>query len=551
MISICSSDRVTIFRPSSAALDLANSLGCSLLTASVLESRAVTAETAFTWRAAFESSLPEMLEGIRLGRNAEDAAIRWKTPPDLGNVLVYGDYDVDGVSSTTLALELCREKTQAARFFIPHRNEEGYGLHQSVLDQLLPLGWDTLIVTDCGSKDHQILQQAVDSGLRVFVFDHHLPEEDGVLHPTVVNPHDGHGCVAGRSLCATTVLWAWAWVYGIAPREQLMKMLDLAALATIADCVPLTALNRALTRHGLEQINRSPRPGLQSLFRKLDVVPGTITEETLAMKVIPCLNAAGRMDLADTAVSVLVGGAEREAHAETLITLNRRRQVLSGKISEEATLLLRDSPFNHVALGEEWPVGVLSSVASRLCNQLATPVVLAAPVRGGIRGTLRVPEGGNAMDILNPIAPSLDDWGGHRFAAGFSVSRDNWNSVARYLEQSLAAIEVEEPTLDALAISPEEISLSAWKELGQLGPFGNGNPSPLFYTDMDERAKILPLGKTGRHVQLEMRGVRLLAFDGERERESFRKARGILFRPRVDVWRGTERLQYLVEYLVL
>ncbi|HCL79521.1 MAG TPA: hypothetical protein DIC53_06095, partial [Synergistaceae bacterium] len=396
MISLCPSARVNIFRPSHAACALAEYLECSHLTASVLESRNMTADSVEDLRAALAQPLEALLEPVRLGRNAADTAKRWKATENLGNVLVYGDYDVDGVSSTTLALELCRTKATSARFFIPHRDEQGYGLHESVLEELLPHGWDTLIVTDCGSKDTHILQRAVDAGLNVFVFDHHLPEGGEPFHPTVVNPHDGAGCDVGKSLSATTVLWAWAWIYDIVAKEDLRRALDLAALATLADCMPLTALNRSFVRHGLALLNRAPKPGLEALFRKLGMTPGTLTEETLTMRVIPCLNAAGRMDFADTAVAVLRNGREQEEQVDNLILLNKKRQALSGRISEEASLLLRDSPFNHVALGETWPVGVLSSVASRLCNQLSTPVVLAAPVRGGIRGTLRVPEGGDA-----------------------------------------------------------------------------------------------------------------------------------------------------------
>ncbi len=551
MISLCPSARVNIFRPSHAACALAEYLECSHLTASVLESRNMTADSVEDLRAALAQPLEALLEPVRLGRNAADTAKRWKATENLGNVLVYGDYDVDGVSSTTLALELCRTKATSARFFIPHRDEQGYGLHESVLEELLPHGWDTLIVTDCGSKDTHILQRAVDAGLNVFVFDHHLPEGGEPFHPTVVNPHDGAGCDVGKSLSATTVLWAWAWIYDIVAKEDLRRALDLAALATLADCMPLTALNRSFVRHGLALLNRAPKPGLEALFRKLGMTPGTLTEETLTMRVIPCLNAAGRMDFADTAVAVLRNGREQEEQVDNLILLNKKRQALSGRISEEASLLLRDSPFNHVALGETWPVGVLSSVASRLCNQLSTPVVLAAPVRGGIRGTLRVPEGGDAMEILNPIASRLDAWGGHRFAAGFSVSRNNWDGVALYLEKSLAAVEVEEPLLDALERLPGDITLKEWKELQLLGPFGNGNPSPLFYAPADGAWGLLPLGKTGRHVQIEMDGSRILAFDGEKLREWFDKARGILYRPRIDTWRGVERLQYLVEYIVV
>lgn len=520
------------------------------MTAAVLESRGDKGdghEKSFPFRSPSRQAL---LDSLDLGRGAAEASERWKNISNLGRVLVYGDYDVDGVSSTTLAMELCRGKAEQVRFFIPHRHEQGYGLHESVLEKLLPMGWETLIVVDCGSKDGEILDKAMQAGMHVFVFDHHLPEEGKGLHLSVVNPHGGEGCPAGKALCATGVLWAWAWKFGILPDARLEKMTDLVALATLADCMPLTSLNRALVRRGIEIMQSSPRPGLVKLFSRLNLPRSIISEESLTMRVIPCLNAAGRMDFADTAVTVLCGNGETTEGVETLLSLNRKRQTLSGRISKEAAILL-NGPFNHVALGESWSVGVLSGVASRLCSMKSTPVVLAAPVNGGIRGTLRVPEGGDAIKVLDPISPLLDAWGGHQYAAGFSVTRTNWKDVSLYLEKTLAAMELEEPSVEAVEFSPAEIALDAWKEVNRLGPFGNGNPAPLFYFPRNGTEKVLPLGKDGKHLQIETKGIRLLAFDGESAKEVMSSSKGWVYRPRFDYWRGRERLQYIVDYVVV
>lgn len=490
MTALCRSDRLRIVRPTSSTKTIAEREGCSLLTAAVLESRGgQEGLSAFSC-----PSIPSLLDGLDLGRGSMEAALRWKKIPDLGRVLVYGDYDVDGVASTTLAMEICRSKAQQVRFFIPHRHEQGYGLHESVMDQLLPMGWDTLVVVDCGSKDHEILEKAAAAGINVFVFDHHQPEEGKDFHGTVVNPHGTGGCSFGKALCATGVLWAWAWKFDILPRRLMEGMTDLAALATLADCMPLNPLNRELVREGIALMKSRPRSGLARLFSRLGLTSQALSEESLTMKVIPCLNAAGRMDLADTAVGVLHGRSGAEQKVETLLSLNKKRQVLSGRISGEAEELLSGS-FSHVALGESWPVGVLSGVASRLCSMKSLPVVLAAPVRGGIRGTLRVPEGGDAMKVLDPISSLLDAWGGHQYAAGFSVARDNWPDVSKYLEETLSSMELEEPPVTALEISPDEIALDSWKEVSALGPFGNGNPAPLFFVARTGGGENAPPGK--------------------------------------------------------
>jgi len=544
--ALCRSDRLRIVRPTSSTKTIAEREGCSLLTAAVLESRGGQ-EGLSSFRC---SSLSSLLDGLDLGRGAVEAAVRWKKIPDLGRVLVYGDYDVDGVASTTLAMEICRSKAQQVRFFIPHRHEQGYGLHESVMDQLLPMGWDTLVVVDCGSKDREILEKAAAAGINVFVFDHHQPEEGKHFHGAVVNPHGTGGCSFGKALCATGVLWAWAWQFDILPRKLMEGMTDFTALATLADCMPLNALNRELVRGGISLMKSRPRSGLARLFSRLGLTSQALSEESLTMKVIPCLNAAGRMDLADTAVGVLHGRSGAEQKVETLLSLNKKRQVLSGRISGEAEELL-SGPFNHVALGESWPVGVLSGVASRLCSMKSSPVVLAAPVRGGIRGTLRVPEGGDAMKVLDPISSLLDAWGGHQYAAGFSVARDNWPDVSRYLEEALSSMELEEPPVTALEISPGEIVLVSWKEVSALGPFGNGNPAPLFFIARTGGEKMLPLGRDGRHLQIETGGARLLAFDGKSSMDAMTSSGGWVYRPRLDYWQGRERLQYVVDYVVV
>ncbi|MGI6784613.1 MAG: DHH family phosphoesterase [Aminivibrio sp.] len=546
MTVLCRADRLKIVNPTETARRLAERENCSLLAAAVIESRGEA-----SWGQAFaRPSLKDLVKNLDLGAGAGRAAERWKKMKNPGRALVYGDYDVDGAASTALAMEICRGSAKTARFFIPHRHEEGYGLHRSVIDQLLPMGWDTLIVVDCGSKDYEILEYAAASGVNVFVFDHHQPEEGRPLHPSVVNPHCGGGDEAAKSLCATGVLWAWAWKYGLLPDQKARETADLAALATLADCMPLGPLNKEIVREGIDSMRTRPGRGLARLFRLLELPPRAISEESLTMRVIPCLNAAGRMDIADTAVEVLLGGKGSEEGAEALVALNKKRQLLSGRISGEAAELL-SGPLNHVALGEDWPVGVLSGVASRLCSVNAAPVALAAPVREGIRGTLRVPEGGDAIKVLDSISSLLDAWGGHQYAAGFSVSRSNWGDVSAYLEDALSSMELEEPEITVLAINPEDIEIDSWKEVAALGPFGNGNPPPLFYAPRRRDDQLLPLGKDGRHLQVDSGGTRLLAFNGKETLEAAPSPGGWVYRPRLDYWRGQERLQYIMDYVVV
>ena len=155
------------------------------------------------------------------------------------------------------------------------------------------------------------------------------------------------------------------------------------------------------------------------------------------------------------------------------------------------------------------------------------------------------------MKLLSGISSSLDAWGGHRYAAGFSVSRGKWEDVAFFLEKELASMEITPVRLSAVEMNPTDIALDDWRELSCLGPFGNGNPAPLFYTARIGGERMIPLGRDGRHLQIEKDGIRLLAFDGAADKNALNSSDGWLYRPRLDNWRGTERLQYVVDYVVV
>jgi single-stranded-DNA-specific exonuclease len=292
----------------------------------------------------------------------------------------------------------------------------------------------------------------------------------------------------------------------------------------------------------------NPRRGLSALFEKLGVTQRTLSEEQLSMRIIPCLNAPGRIGCADVSVKALLGIGELYADVNDLVKANKRRQMISERIANE----IRDSKSEdrRVMFDRTWPVGVLSGVASRICSMRRSPVVLAAPVKGNIRGTLRVPAGGNAVGILSSIAKNLEAWGGHRYAAGFSVSPDRWAEVEESLEALLANIEVEEEVIKAITLSPAQISLGDWRAVADLGPFGNDNPCPYFYKARHEADRILPLGKDGKHCSVVVDDMRLLAFNAAPDLQDVSGVTGWVYHPRIDYWRNEERVQFVLDYVV-
>ena len=557
MMQICKSDELKIFNPTPETKKLADLLSCSELTAGVLEMLRGSSDPEIL-REWIKPDFKNQMQKLNLGDAGKNAQKLWEAKSSFGNVLVYGDYDTDGVCSTVLAMEIFRNKAAQVRYFIPRRDIHGYGLNSEILDKIARVGCNTLVVVDCGTNDSKMLEKLQAAGVKnIFVFDHHKVSTE-ITIPTIVNPYNGGGGDT-QKLCATAVLWCWAWNSGIITHEHLKYDIDLVALATIADCMPLHNLNRSLVRYGLHLMRSNPRRGLGALFDCLGINRSQLSEEHLSMRVIPCINAPGRIASADISVRALLGAGNNQsiyACVNDLMRTNKKRQSLTESITREIDdEILKGGVQQKVLFNSEWPIGVLSGVASRICAQYNRPVALASQVnKDTVRGTLRVPEGGNAFNILEKISDKLDAWGGHKFAAGFSVLVDEWPSVQNLLEEMLNNIEIQhEDSTPVINISPADISLSDWKAITELGPFGNDNPSPKFYTGLNlANTEINPLGKENRHSYIKIRNARLLAFGTPAPDviKDINKINGWVYHPRLDYWQNREQLQFILDYAV-
>lgn len=550
MVVICSKDELNIYRPGHIAIEIAARLDCSLFQAALLEMRGVTSETSDSViRSWISPDMESMLESLDLGETNSLAVDVFRTLDEGSDVVVYGDYDVDGISATALAVEMALYKKASVRYFIPHRFNQGYGLHSDVAASIAKRKCDLVVVVDCGTQDVGSVKLIKESGIPVVIIDHHLAEGELALSDTMVNPQIG-GDITAKRLCAAGVIWCWAWQNELIPREKLRKLLDLVALATIADCVSLASpLNRILVQGGLDVLRRAPRPGLAILMEKLGIDPSVLDPEDLAMKIIPCLNAAGRLYFADLAVKILFNAEDLPEKVDHIIDLNKKRRELSSKILEQVDGEQAET-YQYVLTDKDWSVGVLSSVASRICSQRNAPVALVASVGDIMRGTLRMPAGGDAVGILKTLAAKLNTWGGHRLAAGFSVKSDNWHEVRDEMEKMLSKVKVSSDKEDLLYWSPSELDLKAWHEAEKLGPFGMDNPSPRLYSPYSGNVKILPLGKNGKHVKIDLGESTLLGFGAAeivKDRESLM---GWVYRPRLDTWRNVTSLQLVLEKMV-
>ena len=552
MIPSCHPEQLRVWTKDESTNSIAKEFGCSHLLATLLQMRGIEpTETARkTW---LTPDLDVWLNALDLGQDCDKAARIWNSLAPGSSVVVYGDYDVDGIASTTFMMELALLKKARVRYYIPHRYNQGYGFHPSVVDSIAKSKskCDLLVVVDCGTQNRETAELAREHGIPVLIFDHHLARGDVARSDALVNPQIDGNDLAKR-LCAAGVVWCWAWKKEVANLEWLMQRIDLASLATIADCVPMSSpLNRAIVRKGIEAMKRHPRKGLYALMKAMDLELDSLDSDSLAMRIIPCLNAAGRLELADLAMNIFFPSIDVAPHVEKLIALNKKRRDMSAKIIADIESGQEDSNYDHVLFGEDWSAGVLSSVASQVCTMKDAPVVLCAPAQPPlIRGTLRVPEGVDAEAILGFISADLLSWGGHRMAAGFSVTREKWDYVREKLEEILRSTEVVSEKEDVLSWNPAELHLESWKDVERIGPFGVGNPYPLFFSPHEGDIHYEKLGKKGNHIKIFVDGCPLLGFRGEHIVSSDTLPTGWIYKPRTNVWRSVENLQLVLEKIV-
>ena len=550
MISLQHHSNLRIWSLDDLHYTLARALQCHELTALALCMRHgnhLDIEKARAW---LRPSLGSLLSQLRLCDSGSDVLSQLQSLPRGSKVALYGDYDVDGVASALLASEFASAMGWHARYYLPHRLKDGYGLNADVIKAIARMGFDLLIVTDCGTKNDVEIKQALDMGLKVVVFDHHYA--DNVGHGgCIINPHLG-GDEEAKSLSATAVLWCWLWQSGLISRGWLADRLEIVVLSVIGDSMPLGVLNRALVKEGLKKLERSKRPGLRYLFDKLSITC-PIDENQLAMKLNPCLNSAGRISLAEIALQALEASTYSRVAAQKLVALNYQRKKLSAALYDQATLRLRTGRCRFVLDSVHWPLGLLSSVASRLCYEYNRPIVLAAPQGKDIRASLRVPDGLNAVRILETVSPYLKSWGGHKGAAGFSVDVDRWSGVKNKLEESLTEIcttDMKDQLENAILLEPGSWDINLWNDFRELAPFGEDNEMPYFFVSHRDGDVIKPLRGEGNYRILTPRGE-LLIF-GFNEMSKYKdKIKGWLYRPFMDSFNGKLKISVKVEKVVI
>ncbi len=442
-------------------------------------------------------------------------------------ITVHGDYDVDGICSTAILVRVLRRLGGDVDSYIPDRAGDGYGLAPATVERLAARGTHLLITADCAITAVEEVARARSLGMDVVVTDHHTPRADGAL-PDAPIVHPGVCGYPFRDLCAAAVAYKLAQVLcaraGADP-GSLREDLDMVALATVADVVPLVGENRILLRAGLRALASTPKPGLRALMAVAGIDPSKVTERSIGFALAPRLNAAGRLYRADAGLELMLtgDGVRAQQIAQELDHANReRRDVEMGiRVAAEAQIREMGDRPAYVLAGEGWHAGVIGIVASRLVESSGRPVVMIATEGDRGRGSGRSLDAVDLLASLTACSEHLVRFGGHSAAAGLEIERDRLPAFAEALEAHVrSALDgadlVPVERVDAVVEGPD-LGMDLAEELARLAPFGRGNPGVSLMVDEATFADPRPMGE-GKHLRftVESGGVRAraVAFGG-------------------------------------
>lgn len=517
---------------------------------------------------------PSLLPGNHSAAEHIDQAVRSGQP-----IVIYGDYDVDGITASSILWHVLRLAGAQVRTYTPHRIDDGYGLNSQAIAELChdavkpPL----IVTVDCGITALEPAREAQQLGADLIITDHHefdpagLPEALAIVHPRLAGsayPFD--------SLCGAGVAFKLAWQFAkvhcgsdrvpAAFRDLLLDLLSLAALGTVADVVPLVDENRAITHYGLGHIKQARLAGLNALIDASRLRDEKIDAYHVGFILGPRLNACGRMGHAGKAVQLLTDAEPAEAGqiASFLISENERRRQTQRRIFDEAQQMVSDAGYHRddcraIVMGKEgWHAGVVGIVASHLADLFCRPVVLMNFNNGEAHGSARSVKDLSILDAIQSCAPLLRSFGGHAMAAGVRLDRSNVDAFREQLVDYVNARLEPEDLVQVLDIDADctldAINTPLVEQIERLAPFGRGNPSPILcLRDVALDQKPQRVGNDGSHARLALRQGRhhasAIGF-GLAERACHLVAGehiDLAFMPKMSTWNGRRRVELHVK----
>jgi single-stranded-DNA-specific exonuclease len=415
-------------------------------------------------------------------------------------ITIWGDYDVDGTTGAAVLVSFLREIGVEPIFYVPHRIEEGYGLNIAGLRRLKERGVGLIVTVDSGISNVNEVAAAHEIGVDIVIVDHHQPPEQLPPAIAVVNPHRSDCAFPDKGLCAAGLafylvialrarLREAGW-FNLSGDPDLRRHLDIVALGTIADMVPLKGVNRTLVKRGLTALGASKRPGVMALKQIAAFAPGDVTAGQVGFQLGPRINAAGRMDAAIKVVELLTTESPDVALriANELDEHNRERRAMEAEVlehaMEQAERIIEVRRYSLVLGGEGWHPGVLGIVASRIVERFHRPTVVLGFHAGQGKGSARSIRGFHMIEGFRRCAHLLEKFGGHEYAGGLTIKQENLPTFVEAFDAVAQAILPDEALVPFLEVDAElnfsQIGLALMREIEVLKPFGVGNPEPLF-----------------------------------------------------------------------
>jgi len=557
-----------------SAADFARALKVSPILAQVLINRGVDDETkaaGFLAPKLVDLITPDLMPG------ATDAAKRiLDAVANNERIAIYGDYDVDGITSVSILWHLLTIMGAQVEYYIPHRIDEGYGLNNEAITQLADTGVNLIITVDCGINAFAAADLAADKGVDLIITDHHqidsgkLPKAVGIVHPLLEESY-GNPDSAG-AMVAFKLAWAIVKQHignrQTPPefRQYLLNATTLAAIGTIADVVDLRGENRILTSYGLKALPESKLTGIVALIESSGLNDQDIDSYHIAFRLAPMLNAAGRMGHARLAVELLTSESEMRCRdiAEYLKEQNKLRQKCQRDIHKQAKEMIALKGYNHpdrktiVLAGDAWHSGVIGIVASRIVEDYCRPTILINSQEEICPGSGRSLPGFNMHAAIGECSELLEGFGGHEMAAGLRIQNGKIDEFADAFEKYAAENLKEELLVSTLKIDAlcniGSFNENVIKQLGLLDPAGQGNRKPMFATrGVRLIAPPRKVGAKGDHLQISIRdntgSVRCIGFNMGRLEKKLQEVDSfsVAYEPKMNHYNGNSTVQFVLE----
>ena len=547
--------KITQKEPDAGFFKLAKEQGLTETAANIAFERGVTTEEALT---DFLTADLSQLHDPYLLHDMDKAVARIRQAiENYEQILVYGDYDADGMTSASIVKEALEMMGAEARVYLPNRFTDGYGPNESVYKYYIEQEGISLIITvDNGVAGNSAIAYAQEQGVDVIVTDHHsmpdqLPNAYAIVHPEHPEADYPFKYLAG---CGVAFKLATALLESI-PTE----MLDLVAIGTIADMVSLTDENRIMVKVGLEILKTTERIGLQELLRISDVDPSTISEEAVGFKLAPQLNALGRLDDPNPAIELLTGFDDEEAQAIALEinAKNEERKEVVQRIFDEAIVMVDPDKPVQVLAKEGWHPGVLGIVAGRIMEQISQTVIVLTIENGSAKGSARSLASVNIFDALDAHRHIFTAFGGHAGAAGMTLPEENLGILSDILCDYIVDNAIDTTAKNPLILDDElqlsELSIDTIKSLEKLAPFGMDNKKPVFWLHDVTVTQARTMGQNGVHLKFKVKQGKdsfdVVAFNLGPQIQEFQQAQGLELAVTlsVNVWNGQTTLQLMLE----